>query len=79
MLELVKGNMKSISILLGLSAGLLFGVATPFSKVLLSQLNSYQLAGLLYLGAAMVFLPYVKKRKIEFIALKLNRSHLQDF
>ncbi len=67
--------MKSLSIIIGLLAGILFGVATPFSKILLSQLNSFQLAGLLYLGAAITFLPYViKNRKIEFNALKLNRK-----
>lgn len=67
--------MKSLSITIGLLAGILFGVATPFSKVLLSQLNSFQLAGLLYLGAAIAFLPFViKNRKIEFTALKLNRK-----
>lgn len=67
--------MKSLSIIIGLLAGILFGVATPFSKVLLSHLNSFQLAGLLYLGAAIAFLPFViKNRKIEFTALKLNRK-----
>ncbi len=67
--------MKSLSIIIGLLAGILFGVATPFSKVLLSQLNSFQLAGLLYLGAAIAFLPFViKNREIEFTALKLNRK-----
>jgi len=63
--------MKIRSIIIGLLAGLLFGVATPLSKILLSQLNSFQLAGLLYLGAALAFLPFViKNRKIEFRALR---------
>jgi len=63
--------MKIRSILIGLLAGLLFGVATPLSKIILSQLNSFQLAGLLYLGAALAFLPYViKNRKTEFKALR---------
>ncbi len=65
--------MKVRSVLTGLIAGLLFGVATPFSKIILSQLNSFQLAGLLYMGAALAFLPYViKKRKTEFKALRLT-------
>jgi drug/metabolite transporter (DMT)-like permease len=63
--------MKIRSVLIGLLAGLLFGVATPLSKIILSQLNSFQLAGLLYLGAASAFLPHViKYRKVEFKALK---------
>ncbi len=44
---------------MGLIAGLLFGIATPLSKLALSHLNSFQLAGLLYLGASIAFLPYM--------------------
>lgn len=63
--------MKKSSVFIGLLAGLLFGVATPLSKIILSQLNSFQLAGLLYLGAALAFLPYViKNKKNEFKALR---------
>ena len=63
--------MKARAVSIGLLAGLLFGVATPLSKIILAQLNSFQLAGLLYLGAALAFLPYIiKNRKIEFKALK---------
>jgi len=63
--------MKPRSIIIGLFAGLLFGVATPLSKIILSQLNSFQMAGLLYVGAAIAFLPYlIKNRKIEIIALR---------
>jgi drug/metabolite transporter (DMT)-like permease len=63
--------MKIRSVLIGLLAGLLFGVAIPLSKIILTQLNSFQLAGLLYLGAALAFLPFViKNRKTEFKALK---------
>lgn len=54
--------MKRFAIILGILAGFLFGVATPFSKLLLSGLNSFQLAGLLYLGAALAMLPYIFKR-----------------
>jgi drug/metabolite transporter (DMT)-like permease len=65
--------MKISSVLIGLLAGLLFGVATPFSKIILSQLNSFQLAGLLYMGAALAFLPYViKNRNTEFKVLRLT-------
>jgi len=55
---------------MGLAAGILFGIATPISKILLDKMNSFQLAGLLYLGAAIAFLPYVlrhRKREIEWI------------
>ena len=71
--------MSTISIIIGLLAGLLFGIATPFSKIMLSQLNSFQLAGLLYLGAAAAFLPYIiKNRRSEFSALKNSgkKKHL---
>lgn len=41
-----------IYILLALLSALLFGAATPFSKALLASLSPFQLAGLLYFGAA---------------------------
>jgi len=72
-------DIKIRSIVTGLLAGILFGVAAPLSKILLSGLNSFQLAGLLYLGAAFAFLPFVvKNRKIERTALKLTgkKKHL---
>ncbi|HOX92694.1 MAG TPA: EamA family transporter, partial [Spirochaetales bacterium] len=50
---------------MGLLAGILFGVATPVSKILLSSMNSFQLAGLLYIGAALAFLPYVAKNRLK--------------
>ncbi len=43
--------MKKTAVIAGLVSGLLFGMATPFSKILLMKLNSFQPAGLLYLGA----------------------------
>jgi drug/metabolite transporter (DMT)-like permease len=45
------------SVLLALAAAALFGAATPASKALLRELSSFQLAGLLYLGAALGVLP----------------------
>lgn len=53
--------MQKKAILMGLLAGLLFGLATPISKLLLASISSYTMAGLLYFGAALVFLPYVIK------------------
>jgi drug/metabolite transporter (DMT)-like permease len=54
--------MKRFAIITGILSGFLFGIATPFSKLLLNGLNSFQLAGLLYLGAALAMLPYVFKK-----------------
>ncbi len=54
--------MKRFAIITGILAGFLFGIATPFSKLLLADLNSFQLAGLLYLGAALAMLPSVFRR-----------------
>jgi len=51
--------MKRFAIITGILSGLLFGIATPFSKLLLGGLNSFQLAGLLYLGAALAMFPYI--------------------
>lgn len=60
--------MNLFSIFIGLLAGILFGIATPLSKLLLNEMNSFQLAGLLYLGAALAFLPYVLRNKTKEIA-----------
>lgn len=54
--------MKRFAIITGILSGFLFGVATPFSKELLNGLNSFQLAGLLYLGAAFAMLPYIFRK-----------------
>ena len=45
------------ALLLALLAALLFGASTPASKVLLGELSPFQLAGLLYLGAALATAP----------------------
>ncbi len=55
--------MKRFSIIIGLLSGFLFGIATPFSKLLLYYLNSFQLAGLLYIGAAVAMLPYIFRKQ----------------
>lgn len=54
--------MKRFAIITGILSGFLFGVATPFSKVLLEGFNSFQLAGLLYLGAGLAMTPYILKK-----------------
>ena len=70
--------MRIRSIITGLIAGLLFGIATPISKIILSDLNSFQLAGMLYFGAAIAFFPFViRNREIEFTALRQTGKKLQ--
>ncbi len=68
--------MKRFAILTGLLSGFLFGIATPFSKLLLAGLNSFQLAGLLYLGAAIAMLPYIlrKNNHLKFLFYSANRA-----
>jgi drug/metabolite transporter (DMT)-like permease len=51
--------MRFLSIAIGLLSGLLFGLSTPLSKLILTAGNSFQVAGYLYLGAALAFLPHV--------------------
>lgn len=46
---------------LAILAAALFGAATPVSKLLLSELSAFQLAGLLYLGAAIGIAPAARQ------------------
>lgn len=55
-------NRRAAPILLALLSAALFGAATPASKVLLDELPPFQLAGLLYLGAAAAMLPWIVAR-----------------
>jgi drug/metabolite transporter (DMT)-like permease len=69
--------MKIRPVVTGLGAGLLFGIATPVSKMILSALNSFQLAGLLYFGAAIAFVPFlIRNGRTEFSALKRSDKKL---
>lgn len=45
---------------IALLSAFLFGAATPASKALLTTLEPFQLAGLLYLGAALAMAPWVR-------------------
>lgn len=64
-------------ILLALVSALLFGLSTPLSKGLLAHWTSQQLAGLLYLGAALgVALPLVLGRR-GFFSAQLDRSNFR--
>jgi len=49
--------MHRLPILLALISAALFGAATPASKLLLETLTPFQLAGLLYIGAALAVAP----------------------
>ena len=51
--------MSKLPLAMALLAALLFGAATPASKALLQALPTFQLAGLLYLGAALGVLPFI--------------------
>ncbi|HAN04766.1 MAG TPA: EamA family transporter [Elusimicrobia bacterium] len=55
-------SFDSIAVLLGLLAAFFFGVSTPLSKALLSDLNPFLLAGLLYLGAGIGLSAYTLLR-----------------
>jgi len=58
-------KIKNYWVFLGLLSGLLFGIATPFSKILLFNLNSFQLSGLLYLSSGIVIIPSIIKKIIN--------------
>jgi drug/metabolite transporter (DMT)-like permease len=66
--------MKKTAIIAGLLSGLLFGIATPFSKLLLSNLNSFELAGLLYLGAGIAMIPVILRTGSQ-IKLLFNKNN----
>jgi drug/metabolite transporter (DMT)-like permease len=60
-----KGSKSSslYAIVIALISAALFGAATPASKTLLGDLSPFQLAGLLYLGAALGTLTVIIRRK----------------
>lgn len=51
--------MRKFSVSIAVLSAVLFGMAAPFSKLLLANLNYFLLAGLLYLGAAVGLLPFI--------------------
>lgn len=69
--------MKKFAIFTGLLSGLLFGIATPLSKMMLDGFNSFQLAGLLYLGAALAMIPFIIKQKNQILLLFKSGSRLK--
>ena len=52
--------------LVALLSAILFGAAAPLSKTLLAQFSPNQLAGLLYLGAALGLLPWALRGPLRF-------------
>ncbi|MFX0094298.1 MAG: EamA family transporter, partial [Candidatus Hodarchaeota archaeon] len=51
-----KGHVKYL--ILAVLAAILFGLSTPVSKLLLSNLSPILLAGLLYLGTTLILFPF---------------------
>lgn len=67
--------MSKHPILLALMAAALFGLATPASKWLLSGLSPFQLAGLLYLGAALGTAPVALRRGGGLLPIPQDRRN----
>ena len=65
------------AIFTALLSALLFATATPVSKLLLDNLSAFQLAGLLYLGAAVGVAPMILRRDQRLSILKMNRKNRQ--
>ena len=63
---------KKISVLTGFIAALLFSAAAPLSKPLLDYLSDFQLAGLLYLGAALGVLPILFRKDAPAFFRSIN-------
>ena len=69
---------KNTPVLLALLSAALFGVATPASKMLLSGLTPFQLAGLLYLGAALAVAPIALRQGGVLAPLRAdNRTRMR--
>ena len=60
---------------LALLAAILFGASTPASKALLGSLEPFQLAGLLYCGAALGMAPVVAFDRRSGARLRLDRAN----
>jgi drug/metabolite transporter (DMT)-like permease len=62
-------------LLLALLSALLFGASTPASKLLLASLTPFQLAGLLYLGAALGMAPLVASERRRGVRMAFDRAN----
>jgi len=69
------GSAGTRGFLLALGAALLFGASTPASKLLLAKLEPFQLAGLLYLGAALAMAPLVALERRRGVVPRLDRAN----
>ncbi len=65
-----------ISVAFVFLSAMLFGLATPLSKILLDGLTPFQLAGLLYVGAAIGLLPKVISEKGFSKVLRMGRNNI---
>lgn len=66
---------KAYPILLALVSAALFGAATPASKALLENLSAFQLAGLLYLGAAIAMAGSIIRRRSRLLPWRMDRRN----
>src|SRR5688572_12923019 len=62
-------------ILLAFISAALFGAATPASKGLLAGLSPFQLAGLLYLGAALGVAPVAGLRRVWLAPWRMDQAN----
>lgn len=62
-------------VVLALLSAILFGASTPGSKVLLGSLGPFQLAGLLYLGAALGMVPPLWRERRRGAPRRLDASN----
>jgi drug/metabolite transporter (DMT)-like permease len=60
---------------MGAISAALFGIATPLSKILLTTLSQFQLAGLLYLGAGAAMLPVVVLQRRKSGPKRVDRKN----
>jgi drug/metabolite transporter (DMT)-like permease len=67
--------MRFAPILMALTSAMLFGAAPPASKMLLADLPPFQLAGLLYLGAALAVAPVALSQGGSTLPLKSDRAN----
>lgn len=63
-------------ILIALLSAVLFGASTPIGKILLDSLPPFQLAGLLYLGAAIGVLPFLIRRRTTRKVHRIGKRNL---
>ncbi|MEN9230601.1 MAG: DMT family transporter [Thermostichus sp. DG02_5_bins_236] len=69
--------MKHLSGFLALAAAACFAAVTPVSKLLLEELSPFQLAGILYLGAAVGILPNLWRDPSRYLLPQVDRRNRQ--